>query len=116
MISSSDGVTWTIQPDWPAAKTIAVGDALIAAADQQLFVTGPLVFPPVVWPNSLRRRMDGQVWIMVDADPGQVLTLQGSQNLLDWTPLGQVTNQVSTFDLIDQSGPAFPHRFYRVKR
>jgi hypothetical protein len=113
---SSDGLAWQQRTDWPNVRTFTVGSVLVGAFQQQVYATDPLVFPPVLWPGSVRRRSDGRVWVMADTDPGQIITLEASQDLHDWRAVKQTTNQVSTFDLIDDTAQAASHRFYRLRR
>jgi hypothetical protein len=60
---------------------------------------------------------NGQVQATLIGEPGQTYVVEGSTNLLDWTPVATNTLPGSgTAKFNDAGAPAFGQRFYRAVR
>jgi hypothetical protein len=57
----------------------------------------------------------GQFQFQLEGLSGRVYVIEYSTNLLEWIPLGTITNNLSPVEFIDPSAPAMVKKFYRAR-
>ena len=54
--------------------------------------------------------------LVLAAQTGAELLLEGSTNLVDWTRLATLTNTLGTVPFLDRGATNFDHRIYRARQ
>ena len=74
--------------------------------------TGPFVQPLVL--SQVVRLPSGQFRFAVLSPTGQVLRVQATTNLVNWSTLSTLTNTNGVTIFTDTAAPSFPRRLYRA--
>jgi hypothetical protein len=93
--------------------TNAYGSATSAVA--ALTVTIPLTAPQIVAVNAGFRILTNQFGFSLEGAFGQTIVVDGSTNLVDWTPLFTNTAGSNSFYFWDPASVVIPRRFYRAR-
>lgn len=75
----------------------------------------PALNPPMIDVSSLTRLADGRVRFHVIALPGQTVTVWGTTDFTEWSPLGTLTFSGTTWEFTDEAAGNFTRRFYKAQ-
>jgi len=114
--ASDDMVNWTslYELHIPTNKIIEIADPASASLPQRFYrLMGANVASRKV--ELARYRAPSIAKISFVAPPGDVVQLQASENLVDWTTLYQVKVQTNRWiEIVDPDSAKLPRRFYRL--
>lgn len=99
------GQTLKIRIMWGnhASYRVFVDDVSLTALPAE-----PLVF------NGITRQGNGNVLLNMSSPTGKNVTIYASPDLLNWLPLGTLTNTQGTLQFIDAAAGSFEQRFYKA--
>ena len=87
----------------------------ITSSVATLTVTIPTTPPQIITTNGRFGFLTNQFGFNLNGAYGQTIVVDGSTNLLDWTPLFTNTANGSPFSFSDPAWTNFPWRFYRAR-
>jgi len=94
-------LTWVYSKDFVTAAGQDAG-----WVDQVVYVSAPVLAPEML--------IDGRFQLSVQAEPGQVVQIQASATLTNWTTIAVLTNVNPPLLFFDDAAANFDRRFYRA--
>jgi hypothetical protein len=117
IVTSTNGVDWIrrevgTRNSFRAAaygkRTFVVGGDFGSLLQSSQMPPGEVLLGPVT------PLPEGTYSITAAGTPGENWQIQGSSNLMDWTPLADIFNPDPVFEFIDTPGEGVDKRFYRA--
>lgn len=102
--------------DIPFAQVTNAGNYSVIITNYGGAVTSSIVSLAVMLPleiRSIEKTTNGQIQLNFTSNPGDVIQIESSTNLLEWLPLTTLTNVSGSVDFLDLLSTDVPLRLYR---
>jgi hypothetical protein len=114
VLVSGDGIVWTVAKTWPVPlnDVAPVNGTLFMVGDQGTIVqSGPVgPFLSITGPSD---STPGKVQLKLRSDPGEVVTIESSPDLSNWSDWLQTTNVTGVLSISDNIGAGA--KYYRAR-